>query len=104
MNVRKLLGKRIKELRISCGLKQAELAEIIGIEPRSISRIESGFHFPKDEHLEKFANAFKVELKDLFDFSHLESVDYIPKIMYLLKSANDDSLKTIYKIVTAMFK
>lgn len=32
MNVRKLLGKRIKELRISCGLKQAELAEIIGID------------------------------------------------------------------------
>ena len=47
---------------------------------------------------------FKVELKDLFDFSHLESVDYIPKIMDLLKSANDDSLKTIYKIVTAMLK
>lgn len=47
MDVCKLLGKRIKELRLANNLKQAELAEIIGIEPRSISRIESGYHFQK---------------------------------------------------------
>ena len=102
MNVRVLLGKRIKELRIKNNIKQAELAEIIGIEPRSISRIESGFHFPKDEHLEKFANALNVEIKDLFEFSHLDDKNYMDKINSLLLKAPSNDLKMIYKIIKSI--
>jgi len=102
MNVRILLGKRIKELRTKNNMKQAELAEIIGIEPRSISRIESGFHFPKDEHLEKFANALNVEIKDLFEFSHLDDKNYIDKINLLLLKANSNDLKMIYKVIKSI--
>lgn len=50
-DIKELTGKRIKELRLKKGLKQSELAELVSLEPRSISRIESGHHFPKDEHL-----------------------------------------------------
>lgn len=104
MDVCKLLGKRIKELRIANNLKQAELAEIIGVEPRSISRIESGYHFPKDENLEKLAIALGVEVKDLFEFSHLEDIKLIPKINKLLISADEQKLKMIYRIIYAILK
>lgn len=80
-------------------MKQAELAEIIGVEPRSISRIESGCHFPKDEHLEKFAKAFNVEIKDLFNFSTVENPKYIPQINKMLLNADANQLRIIYKIV-----
>lgn len=103
MNIRELLGKRIKELRIQKNLKQAELAEIIGIEPRSLSRLESGYHFPKDEHLEKFAKALGVDIRDLFTFSHLNG-KYIPEINKLLLDADENQLKMVYKVVLAILR
>jgi len=102
-NIRKILGLRIKELRLAKKMKQAELAEIIGIEPRSVSKIESGFHFPKDEHLFKIANALNVEVKDLFTNAHLSSrEDLINKINDFLKSADDETIKKIYRIIEAV--
>ncbi len=95
MNIRELLGKRIKELRIQKNLKQAELAEIIGL--------ESGYHFPKDEHLEKFAKALGVDIRDLFTFSHLNG-KYIPEINKLLLDADESQLKMVYKVVLAILR
>ena len=104
-NTRKLLGQRIKELRISKKMKQAELAEVIGIEPRSLSKIESGFHFPKDEHLEKIAYALNVAVKDLFTFSHIkDSEGLILDINNLMKAASDEKLVIIHKVVEALIK
>ena len=104
MNIKKLLGRRIKELRLKNKMKQAELAEMLGVEPRSISRIESGFHFPKDENLEKFADIFNIEIKDLFDFSHLENTNLISKINERLLTADNETLKLIYRIINVILK
>ena len=104
-NTKELLGKRIKELRTAKKLTQAKLAETIGIEPRSISRIESGHHFPKSEHLEKFANALGVEIKDLFNFAHLETAINLKfQINSLVNYADERQLSTIYKVVQALLK
>lgn len=39
---KKLLGARIKELRTGRGLSQEELAEMVGVDPKHLSRIETG--------------------------------------------------------------
>ena len=75
MDNKKLLGKRIKELRKEAGLTQEKLAELIDIETTSLSGIESGRHFPSLPTIEKIANKLNVELKILFDFNHLKSID-----------------------------
>ena len=99
-DIKKLIGQRIRELRLKKGLKQSELAEIIGLEPRSISRIESGYHFPKDEHLLKFAYALGVNIKELFAFSHIRTEQELKKdIIRLLKNANSQQLTEIYRII-----
>lgn len=104
-DTKKLLGQRIKELRVAKKLKQAELAEIIDIDPRSISKIESGYHFPKDEHLEKFAQGLGVEIKDLFIFSHIEnSKDLKFAIDNLISKASNEQLSTIYRIIESIIK
>jgi transcriptional regulator with XRE-family HTH domain len=101
MDVKKLLGQRIKELRTAKRLKQSELAEAIGIEPRSVSKMESGCHFPKDTHLEKIANILNVEIKDLFDFSSLpeEKEEILKAINRILNNADKNKLKTYYQIL-----
>lgn len=45
MKLKKLLGERIKRLRKNRNLTQEQLAEMIEIAPRNLSRIEVGESF-----------------------------------------------------------
>ena len=51
MNVKKSLGEKIKRLRKLRGYTQEELAEIIDIAPRNLSKIEVGANFVTAETL-----------------------------------------------------
>ena len=55
--IKKLLGKRIREVRILRNLTQEDLSELTDIGASSISKIESGHFHPTDENLEKIANS-----------------------------------------------
>ena len=104
-DIKILIGQRIRELRLKKGLKQSELAEIVELEPRSISRIESGYHFPKDEHLAKFASALDVEIRDLFTFSHINTKQQLLKgIATLLDNADEQQLSQIFRIIEVILK
>jgi transcriptional regulator with XRE-family HTH domain len=70
MDIKKLLGKRIKELRAQKGLTQERLAELIGVGERNLSKIECGNNFVKAETVTKLLAALDVEPKELFDFGH----------------------------------
>ena len=64
----KQFGKNLKRLRESCGLSQETLAELVGLEYQSISRIETGLYFTSYENLIKISKALDVTIKDLFDY------------------------------------
>ena len=102
-DIRKLLGKRIKELRKYNGLSQEKLAELANIEQRSLSDIECGDTFPSRSLLD-VANALDIELKDLFDFEHLEQTDKSMRdyILHNVESLNEDNLKTVYRMIKSM--
>lgn len=104
-NTKELLGDRIRELRKGAGLSQNQLSEQIGIESKYLSRIERGGAFPYVETLEAAAQALKVDLKDLFDFSHLEGREIESRdIEELLKGLEQDKLRLVYKVVKAIAK
>ena len=57
------------------------------------------------ETLEAIAQALGVELKDLFDFSHLELPSMSKqRIEGLLETADEVQLQQAYRIVKALFK
>ena len=100
MNTKKLLGKRIKELRKAANLTQEQLAELIDIETGSLSGIESGRHFPSLITLEKIAKNLNIELKALFEFKHLTSADEMKEsIIKNIDKIDNDELAFIYKFV-----
>lgn len=100
MNNKQLLGKRIKELRKAANLTQERLAELIDIETGSLSGIESGRHFPSLTTLEKIANHLDVELKALFDFKHLISVEEMKaSIIQNIDKIDREQITFIYKFV-----
>ncbi len=97
-NTKRLLGKRIKELRKEAGFTQEKLAELIGLETTSLSGIESGRHFPSLPTVEKIAKKLNVELKTLFDFNHLITVDEMKEnIINNINRLSDDKVTFIYR-------
>lgn len=100
MDLKKDFGQRLKELRNKKGITQYQLAELVGIDPKHMSHIETGRSFPKADLIEKFAEALNVDYTKLFRTEHLQSRKIlIAKINELLKTSTDEELKTIYKIV-----
>jgi transcriptional regulator with XRE-family HTH domain len=104
-NTKQLLGARIKELRKGLGLSQDQFSERIGVDPKHLSRIELGKSFPYMETLEAIARALEVELKDLFDFSHLDTTGMNRQLIDdLLAEADEKQLQQAYRVVKALIK
>ena len=59
-DIKKLLGRRIKELRTKKGLTQEKLAELVGVGERNLSKIECGNNFVTSETLTNILNALEV--------------------------------------------
>jgi transcriptional regulator with XRE-family HTH domain len=102
---RELLGGRIKELRKIRGLTQEQLAEQVDLATRYISLIEVGRSSPSLETMENIARALGVEIKDLFEFAHLQAGGVkIEEIEQLLAGADEEKKRMIMKIVRAVVR
>ena len=101
--IKKLLGKRIKEIRISRNLTQEDLSELTDIGTSSISKIESGYFHPTDDNLEKIAKALKIEPYKLYMFNHQKDAKtLLADLNNILKTATDEEIKLVYRIVTSI--
>lgn len=104
-STKKLLGARIKELRKACGLSQEQLAEQIAVDPKFVSRIEVGKNAPSLETMEKIANAFKVEIRELFEFEHLKEAAVEAKTFQrLIQEADENTRKLLMKFLQAVMR
>ncbi|BCS55620.1 helix-turn-helix domain-containing protein [Geobacter sp. SVR] len=100
---RELLGARIKELRKRRGLTQEQLAEKVDLATRYISLIEVGRSSPSLETIENIANTLEVELKDLFDYMHLDPERVAPvELGKSLDEIDEPSRKLLYRIARLM--
>ncbi len=97
----KIFGKHLQSLREAKGYSQEQLAEMIGVEFQTISRIETGYYFTSYENLQKIANALNLTLKDLFDFSEneLSKSELIKIITKEIKSLGINDLNLIRKMI-----
>jgi DNA-binding XRE family transcriptional regulator len=104
-STRELLGGRIKELRKVRGLTQDQLAEKVELATRYISLIEVGRSSPSLETMESIARALGVEIKDLFEFAHLQAGGVkVEEIELLLVGADEEKKRMIMKIVRAVVR
>ena len=102
---KQLLGARIKELRKFRELSQEQLSEKVSIDPKYVSFIECGRNAPSLETMESIARALEVEIKDLFEFAHLQAGGIkAEEIEKLLEGANEEKKRTIMKIIRAMVR
>lgn len=70
-NVKVLLGRRVRALRLEAGLSQESFADKCGLDRTYISGIERGTRNPTLEVLYILATALHTELASLFVFNEL---------------------------------
>lgn len=71
MNLLEEFGKKTREYRESLSLTQEQLAELLDLQPETVSRIETGNTFVSAKVLEKMCKIFQVKFSDLFDFGNI---------------------------------
>lgn len=103
--LKKNFGLKVKKYREDLELTQTKLAELIGIEPASLSRIESGKSFVSSVILHKICRALNVEPVKLFDFkdiyeNNLPKNDKIIAINAILAKLTDEQLDFVHGVIT----
>ena len=68
MDIKILVGKRVKELRNKLGISQEELAARAELDRTYITSVECGKRNISIVNVERIAKALKVTLKEFFDF------------------------------------
>ena len=68
MDVKILVGKRVKELRNKLGISQEELADIAELDRTYITSVECGRRNISIVNIEKLAIALNISLHEFFNF------------------------------------
>jgi len=104
MGMKKMFGKKLREIRMQKGITQEKVSELIGIKPENYSRIENGLSFPKPENILKISQVLNVEVAELFQFATVEDLDKIlEKLIEKLRSDKETVLIT-YKFLKSLGK
>lgn len=105
MNIKKELGKQIKNLRIKNGYTQEKLSELLNISQRALSSIELGKNFITSDTLEKVLSVFDIELEDLFATNSYKDSDELLKMINKNISVignNPYKLEIIYNLTKSL--
>ncbi|MBQ2645423.1 helix-turn-helix transcriptional regulator [bacterium] len=97
LDIKNLLGRRIKEFRIKKGYTQEFLAEKIGIGQRNLSKIECGTNFVTSETLAKILMVLDVEAHELFKFNHNNDKEILKQELLKAISSDQIDIELMYK-------
>ncbi|MDO5437599.1 MAG: helix-turn-helix transcriptional regulator [bacterium] len=94
----KTLGENVRRIRKQRNLKQEELAELIGLEVKSLSLIETGNGFASAKTLEKLSSVLKTPVSQLFEEQDSKS----PENIYSSVLSNLELIKNNSKKLEAL--
>src|SRR5262249_1715047 len=89
-----LFGSTILSLRTAIGLKQAELANLLGISRLAVGKWEGGINYPKSEHLKKVI-ALGVKYQAFPAGREAEEIRALWKAAHQKMSLDEDWLSTL---------
>lgn len=105
MDKKKLLGKRIREIRKRQALSQEKLAERAGISAQYVSNIERGVENPTLDLLLRLGEALKVSLGEMCEFESVEEMDQRKlrsAVREMLRKADPERLRLALKVLKSL--
>ncbi len=103
VNLKVSLGQKIKFFRKKRALSQEQLAEMVNMETKSLSRIESGHNYPMYENLVSIALALGVEPWQLYFSGGTKDVETMREEIFSVLSEDEGKIPAVYQYL-AMLK
>lgn len=102
---KKKIGKKLKELRISRGLKQSQVSDKVGLSRATISNVEVGNRGLSLESLQKFCELYQVDVSyfGIETKSYNEAVDLTERLKLIFES-NDVPVSAKEELYTDIMK
>lgn len=105
MDLKQMIGARIKEVRSKKVLTQDQLSEKTNINPKYLSSIERGKENPTLNTLIKLAQSLDVNIDEFFTQIKVEDPEKRKDlIISLLDKANDEQLKLAYMVLSVIIR
>lgn len=107
MDIKVLLGQKIKQYRLLRGFTQEEMAEMLNISQRTLSGIECGNNFLTATTMDKILEVLNISPDELFYVEYLKPKEELVSDLILdIKSieGDEEKLRTVYKVVKALIK
>ncbi len=101
---KKILGKQLKQIRISRGMSQEKLSELVYLSPRQMSIIETGNSYPSLDTFVRIAEVLEFDINEFFNIRIKEKDELRMCIVELIKATDTKHLNLIKDIIDAVEK
>jgi Predicted transcriptional regulators len=99
----KLLGSRIKSLRVQKSLSQDKLGELSGMNGKYLGEVERGNSNISIMNLSKVADVLEVPFLSLLSIDHERDREELVKELHqMIDGADDGQVKLIYRVLEAV--
>jgi transcriptional regulator with XRE-family HTH domain len=103
VDIKQMMGARIKEIKTKKGITQEQLPEMMEINPKYLSSIERGKENPTLSTLIRLSESLEVDLGEVFSFVDPEDRNRLKsQIISLLDEADSERLKMIFKVLSVI--
>ncbi len=104
-DLRRSFGKYIQQHRVAKGYTQQQLADLLGVTPKTISCTERGETFPGYENIFRLAMLLDMSLDQfVLGSSSFQDELRVPEINAMLQELDWESRRIIFETVKAMCK
>lgn len=99
---KKIIGKKIRQIRIEKGFSQEEFSEKIDISPRHMCTIENGKSLPSIETFVKISKILDIDINEFFNLTPENSDNLRAEIYNLIQISTQKELNLIKDIIKAI--
>lgn len=101
----KHIGQKLKELRLSRGWKQTDVADKVGLSRPAISNIESGKRALTLSTLQRFCEVFNIDISyfGINTDAYNETVDLVARIESLFNDLPDTEKDELYRTIMKLY-
>ena len=102
---KKIIGQKIRRIRLEKGFSQEELSEKVDISPRHMCTIENGNSFPSIETFVKISMALDIDINNFFNHTPTSSQNKIKTDIYdLVQTSSSKELYLIKDLIETVRK
>jgi len=101
---KKIIGEKFKQHRKSMNLTQFQLAELVGLNEKQISRIEAGQNYPNFTTFAKLIEVLEININDFLLNSTSETNKTQEELVKLIKKSTELELKIYSDVIKSIKK